>query len=718
MKNPSSTSGVPPDDSIPDAKQTDEDIIADAKAYLEICEEASGNNYQEGLADLMILAGEHWPEEAKRQRKLDGRPIMTINKLPTMLAIVVNGNKMNRTSIKVSPVGSGADVDTAEVIQGMIRHIEYDSNADIATDTAVESAAAIGFGYYRIMPKYCDDKSFDQELAYERIPNSFSVAFDPGSIMPDGSDQQKCMVHTKEPKKSFTLMYPDAKTDDPLQTGMSAVKNWDTEAFVRIAEFYRIEKEPVDLVLLSDGGIFFRDEMPKKVVLAANGITEVKSRPSWKTKVMWYKLTAHEVLDRTEIMCKWIPVFPVYGTELNIDGKVLRKGIVRDARDPQIMYDYWMTAATEEIAMRNKVPYIGAEGQFNGHKQEWLQANNRSFPYLEYRPVSLEGQPLPPPQKQAMADIPQGMLAMAMHANDNIKATTGLFDASQGNAGNATSGVQEHAQQNQGGLSNSHYQDGLKRTRRHDARCLIDMIPHYYDAKRVVKIMREDDQIIPMPVNQPLTPEQGQALQTQKAAKLPAGAPSPAIQKVLNDLTVGEYAVVVDDGPSFLTARKEAADAMVQFGQSWPRLMDIAGDKVVMAMDWPGAEGIAERIARTIPPNILYDPKDPNAGPPPLPPQVQQQMQQMQAQIQHLDAENQRLKSGVDKEMMKSETAKAIAQMKVEADGRSDILQAEVKRAVAELNGLATILAAQIKAPPAALVDAVDTTANQTVAGQ
>lgn len=709
---------APDEKDLPDSEQSDEDIIADAKAYLELCDGANTENYREALEDLRILSGDHWPEESKRQRKLDGRPIMTINKLPNMLGLVTNSNKMNRMSIKVSPVGSGADIDTAEVLQGIIKHIEYESSADIATDTAVSGAAAVGWGYYRILPEYCSDKSFDQKLAYKRIANGFSVAFDPSSTMPDGSDQMRCLIHSKEPRKQFKLQYPDAKTDQPLDTSVSSVVNWDTQDYVRVGEFYRIEKTPAELVLMSDGGIFFRDEMPPAVALAANNIREVKTRQSWKTKVMWYKLTAHEILDRTEIKCKWIPVFPVFGTELNIDGRVIRKGIIRDARDPQIMYDYWMTAATEEVAMRNKTPYIGVEGQFNGHKTNWLQANNRSFPYLEYRAVSIDGQLAPPPQRQSMTDIPNGMLTMALHANDNIKATTGLFDASLGNAGNATSGVQEHAQQNQGGLTNSHYQDGLKRTQRHAGRCLIDMIPNYYDTPRVVQIMREDDTITPVPINHPLTPEEAQQLQAQKAMKAPQGAPSPAIQKVLNDVTTGEYAVVVDSGPAYSTVRKEAADAMVQFGQSWPKLMDIAGDKVVKAMDWPGAEGIAERIARTIPPNIMYDPKDPNSGPPPIPPEAQQQMQAMQQQLAELHEENQRLKSGVDKEMMRSQTQQTIADMRRTADIQIAEINGEAKRLAAELAGVSQILAAIKREPTPALSKGADQATIEPVDGQ
>lgn len=692
-----------PSDDIPDSQQTDEDIIADARAYLELCTTADGDNVRQGLDDLQFLAGNHWPEKQKRQRELDGRPCLTVNKLPTFLNQVTNESRQNRASIKVSPVGDGADIQTAEVIQGMIKHIEYDSNAEVATDTAVNSAAAIGFGYFRVMPEYCDEKSFDQELKFKRIRNPFTVAFDPGSTEPDGSDQQRCLLHTKMDRKLFKQEYPDASvTSDSLAvngtTGFSV--NWLSQEYVRVGEYYRIERTPMDLVMLSDNTIFWRDELPHEKDLEKYNISEVNSRRSYKKRVMWYKLTSHEILERTEIMCDWIPVFPVYGSELDIDGKVIRSGIIRHARDPALMYDFWMTSATEEVAMRPKTPFIGAEGQFEGHENEWMQANNRSFAYLQYKPTTVDGQLAPPPQRQAMADIPNGMLTMAMHANDNIKATTGLFDSSLGAAGNATSGKQELAQQRQGSIANFHYQDGLVRTLRHVGRCLINMFPHYYDTERIVKIMRDDGEVLPVTINKKLTPEESQQLQAEEQSKA-EGKHTAAIKTILNDITTGKYGVVVDTGPSYTTMRQQASDAMVQFGQSWPKLMDVAGDKVVKAMDWPGAQEIAQRIERTIPPEIRYDPKDPNAGPPPLPPEVKQKMEEMGQMIQEIQEENARLKTGVDKEQIKAESNQMIAQMKAESDQRVAEISAEAKKDVEEIKGYVEFLVMKLAPPPA-----------------
>lgn len=677
------------DPDTPDSKQTDDDIIADCKAYLELCATADGDNFKEGLIDLKFVAGDHWPEKQRRSRELDGRPCLTINKLPTFLNQVTNDQRQNRASINISPVGSGADVDTAEILEGMIKHIEYASNAEVATDTAVNGAATIGFGYFRIMPEYCDEKSFDQELRFKRIRNPFTVAYDPGATEPDGSDQQRCAIHIKVERKLFKIEYPDATTtQESLVASTSAgyTTGWIASDYIRVAEFYRIERETAELVKLSDGGVFWSDEMPSKEVMVANDFTVVARRKSFKKKVMWYKLTALEILERTEIKCQWIPVFPVFGSELDIDGKVIRSGLIRNARDPQLMYDFWMTSATEEVAMRPRAPFIGVEGQFEGHESDWQQANVRSFPYLQYKPVSVDGQLAPAPQRQAMADIPNGMLTMAMHANDNIKATTGLFDSSLGAAGTATSGKQELAQQRQGNIATFHYQDGLTRALRHAGRCLINMIPPYYDIKRVVQIMREDGTVEPVTINQPLTPEEAQAYQQQQAAKTEGGK-MPAIKSVLNDVTTGEYGAVVTTGPSYSTMRQQSADAMIQFGQSWPKLMDIAGDEVVKAMDWPGAKGIAKRIERAIPKEIRYDPKDSEAGPPPIPPEVKQQMDQMQQQLQELGQENQELKSGIDKEHIKADSAAQVATIKGEFAKMVADVAADASKDVQEIKG-------------------------------
>ena len=666
MATDKSTDGVP---------ATGEDIICEVKDRFKLCNSAEGDNRAEALDDLEFLKGNQWPEKQRRQRESEGRPCLTINKLPTFLQQVTNDQRQNQASIKVSPVSESADSDTAEIIQGMIRHIEYDSAASVAYDTAVNSAAAIGFGYFRLITEYEDEGSFDQVIKFKRIRNSFTVSMDPASTEPDGSDQQWCIVSEKMTKTEFKARYPDAQTTiqgfDNRSVGNGDNQEWIWEDMVRVAEYYRIEFETATLYQLMDGSVTWDKPQDE---------TQIKNkRESVKRKVMWYKMTPLEILEEVEIKCKWIPVFPVYGTEIDIDGKVYRAGLIRNAKDPAMMYNFWMTSATEEVSLRPKTPYIGAEGQFEGHESKWRQANNRSYPYLEYKPTSVDGQLAPPPSRQQMVDVPVGVLTMASHAADNVKQTTGLFDSSLGAAGNATSGKQELAQQKQGNVANFHYTDNLNITLRHAGKCLINMIPNYYDAQRVVQIRGEDG-----------TSEHAEINKWDEVA-----------QRFINDVTVGKYDVAVSVGPSYATMRAEAADAMVQFGQSWPKLMDIAGDKVVKAMNWPGAEAIAERIERTIPDNIKLDPKDPNAKPQ-IPPEAQQQIQQLTEQVKQLTEDADKNKASIERENIKAEAIKEVAH--ITSEGRKD---------VEELSGLVKILIAKLPVPPVLAKDvAQDLTAD------
>lgn len=585
----------------------------------------------EALDDMRFVGGQQWPDQMRRTRELEARPCLTINKLPAFLHQITNDQRQNKPGIKIHPVDDGADEKTAEIIQGMIRHIEYSSNADVAYDTAVNSAAACGFGYFRLVTDYCDEKSFDQEIRFKRIRNPFTVYCGPHEE-PDGSDMLWCVITSEVPRDEFRQEYPNAdasaQTSWPRGSGDNAVQ-WLSVDSVRVAEYYRVETKPATLCQLGDGSVAWKDELPPM----ANVLRE---RPSEKRSVVWRKCTAIDVLEEQEIPGRYIPVFPVYGDELDINGRVIRSGVIRWAKDPQRMYNYWMTAATEEVSLRPKTPYIAAEGQIEGYENQWAQANTRSFAVLQYKPVTIEGTLAPAPQRQPMADMPSGVLAMAMHANDNIKATTGIFDASLGSQGNETSGKAIIARQREGDVSNFHFTDNLARTIRHCGRVLLSWIPVVYDTQRVVRMLGEDDSVDYETINQQ---------QTQHEIDEQTGMVR-AIDNVLNDVRVGQYDVTVSVGPAYSTMRQEAADAMIQFGQSWPKLMDIAGDKVVKAMDWPGAEEIAERIKRTIPPEITQDEEEGA-----IPPQLQMQMQQMQQFIQALQGENAQLQQAMnDKE--------------------------------------------------------------------
>ncbi len=664
---------------MPDNQKKHDAILEEAKRFREKCITVNAENRRLAVDDLTFLSGKHWDSRDAALREKEGRPVLTIDKLSTFVRQIKNDQRINKPSIKVHPVDDESDPETAKVRQGMIRYIEYSSNASIAYDTAIGCASETGLGYFRIITDYESEDSFDVVPRFVRIRNPLTVHFDPDSIEGDGSDARKVLVEERLGVTEFCSKYPESEIAKTRKTTVNAAR--DDMDDILVAEYIRVEDDPDELILLSNGEKGWKSDL----LALPPDLTIVNTRKSARRTVRNYKIAGKcvgddgadfgEVIEEADVPCKWIPVFPVYGNEIDIEGKVIRSGVIRGAKDPSRMYDYWMTSATEEYALRTKTPFIGAEGQFEGYEAQWAQANRRSFAYLQYKPKTVGGQLAPPPARQPMADVPVGAITMAMHASDDIKATTGMFDAALGARGPATSGIQEREQKRQGGVANFHYTDNLNRAVLQAGRCLLDMIPRLFDTERVARIMGDDETITSAPINKRLE----QPEMDEKTGK---------IKTTINDMSVGQYDCTVSAGPSFSTLRQEASEAMVSFGQSWPKLMDIAGDKVVRAMDWPGAEEIAERIAKTIPPELLEDEDKPEQQQ--IPPEVMQIMQQAQSHIQELEAALQEASQGIEKERIKAASAENVA--RINATSRQD---------VEELKGWIAMLTQQMQPPPA-----------------
>jgi len=601
------------------AQQDDSDkIIAAAVERMELAAMVESDNRSDAVDDLQFLTGNQWPEELRRAREFDKRPCLTFNRLPAMIQQVTNDQRQNNLSIKIHAIGD-SDREGAEIRQALIRQIESESNADSAQDAAVNNAAAIGFGYFGLTTEYESEQSMDQVIRFRRFRDSLKIYTDPDSQEVDGSDMRWAMVSDDMAKDAFKRLYPNARdslgSDLAIRGIGDRAQQWMTADSVRVVEYYWIEDTPATLCLYSDGAVRFKDDdapVPMADPAFVMPPTIVAERESYRRRVWWAKLTAAEVLEKTEIPFGWVPVFPVWGTEYVVNGKVVRSGIVRYAKDPQRMYNFFMTSATEEVGLRPKTPYIMADGQDEGYEAMWAAANQRNFSVLKYTPVSIDGVLAPTPQRQPMADVPSGLLMMARHAADDLKATTGLYDASLGSRGNETSGIAIRQRERQGDTANFHYTDNLVKSMRHCGRCILKAIPRVYDRPRIVKLMDEKGGVRSEKVNEP---------------QVVADKLGLTVTQVLNDLTRGDYDITISVGPAYATLRQEAAEAMGQMVQAYPPLMQIAGDLIMKAQDVPGADEIAKRMAKTLPPE-LRDKEEGEEGPPPIPPEMQQAMQQ------------------------------------------------------------------------------------------
>ena len=618
------------------------DPSTDNKAYeavefLRKSEDADNDNRNKALTDLLFVNGDQWPQYAIASRGLE-RPQLTINEVASYIRQVTNTQKQQRPRIKTQPIDDKADVKIAKVLTGLIRHIQVNSNADVAFDTAFEYGAKMGWGYWRLLAKYCDDNSFDQEIYVETVHNPFSVYFDPNSKLLDGSDATQALVTDLIPKSDFRLMYPGAVESDfnERSTG-DGTSDWMTTNDIRLAEYYFVEKVKAKLVKLSDGTSLYADELPPNELLAKAGITVIGERESHKRKIKWRKQTGFEILEEKGLPGKWIPIIPFYWNQSWIDGKRVIKGITRDAIDPQRMVNFWNTALTESLALAPKAKWLMAEGQNEGHENEWKNANLAPNPLLTYKQTDIEGQPAPPPQRLQPEPPPTGAMEAAMSANQNLQRVIGMFDPAV-RAQTDKSGKAINAERSQAENSNFHGYDNLTVSMKHTGRIMLSWIPTYYDTQRVQRIIGEDGRADLVTLNQPTDKVDAQTGQ--------------AIHTVLNDVTVGEYDVVMETGPGYDTKRQEGVDAMMQLMGTplGEKIAQVGDDLLVRHMDFPGADVLADRLAAANPMSQIDEQSD-------VPPQaqmmikgLQQQLQQMQQVIQQLQTE---LKYKMNLEQMK-----------------------------------------------------------------
>lgn len=594
---------------------SDKDTLAEALEEFKLSEEAESENRKAWIDDVRFARlGEQWPDGVKRQREIDGRPCLTINRMPAMLRQVVNDARQNKPAIKVHPVDSGAKRETAEILNGLIRNIEYTSNADVAYDTALDHAVTGGVGYFRIDVDYACDDEFDLDIKICRIANPLTVYGDENSTAADSSDWNKAFITELYTEREFEKRWKGAEKSNWESSYRDLPDGWRDNELVRVAEWWTREEVPAKLLKLSDGMVLYVNEyMRIKDILDAQGITVVGERDTKTNKVKQKIISGAEVLEENEWAGKYIPIVPVYGDEVMVEGKRHWISLTRWAKDPQQMFNYWRTASTELVALAPKAPYLGPKGAFNTDANKWATANNVSYPYIEY-----DGGVMP--QRQPFAGPPAGALQEALNASDDMKSTMGIYDAALGARSNETSGRAILQRQRESDTATFNYIDNLSRAIRHAGRVMVDLIPKVYNAPRIIRVIKEDGTNESVPINQPFTPDQAKSPQAQAYE---AGKTQETVDGLtrIYDVTTGKYDVTCEAGPSFSTKREEAAAQMLELGRMFPPMMQVAGDLLVKNLDWPGADDIADRLKAMLPPQLQ--------GQSPQVMQMRQQMQQM-----------------------------------------------------------------------------------------
>lgn len=629
-----------------DKKIADPDMINEFQRRFRLAESADATNRETYITDRKFVYSDD-AQKAEMSGRGD-RATIVVNKLQVTVRNIVNEMREAPVAIKTHPVDEYGDVQLARIIDGLIRHVEHDSNASDVYSDCAEHAASGGFGYIRVVTDYESPDSFNQCPKIRRVINPLSVYMDPFHELPDGSDALWCIIHTRISRAEFERKYPDA---DPFTSSRVDNAFWISPEGVMIAEYFQVEQTSEKLLKLKDGTAVWNSEATKKQKREA-----VDFRMSTRRKVLWSKIGGQgELLEGPiEFPSQFIPVVRMPGREWFEEGKRRTCGVIHYAKDAQRAYNYGRSGQLERIALAPKAPFIGYAGSFVDKK--WKSLNTQNWPYLEVAPVTINGNLAPLPQRQQATNIDPALSEEIALASDEIKATTGIFDASLGQQGNETSGRAIMARQQQGSRANADIVSNRNIAVRQVGMILLDMFPRLYSEPRVARILGNDGQPDLVWLNKQAVNKDG--------------------KNYLFDLSTGKFDVVLDVGPAYATKRQEAAIAMTESLQSMPIIGQLAADLVIQAQDWPDAEKIATRVRRGIPPQILGKDAeqdgeqglDGQPAQPQVPPELMQQMQELQAR-------NQELEQGSQVEMSKLQMEK----YKIDVQSATDIEVAKIR---------------------------------------
>jgi hypothetical protein len=658
-------------------RQSDADILATAKKRYKLAEEAEREIRCEAKVDLEFAAGNQWDSYDRTQRNASGgsgqggrRPCLVFNKLKGPLNMIANEARMNPPSIEVLPVDSTSDPETAKVLEGMIRHIQYVSKADQVYETSLEQSTKGSFSYFKVSTQYCGNKTFNQELRIEGVQNQFNVLTDPFAKQPDRSDMMWAFELEWYSREDYREEFGDTEIVQMnwFDGCQNPAPDWIATEGVLVARYWYVEIEVKTLVAIEwpDGKITneyvdeLPDELPPGMQYATGDDGKRIEREDHIRHIKMCRLNGVEILDKTDWKGQWIPVLVTLGEEMYIDNKRYLFSLIRFARDPQKLYNFYRSSEAETVMLGTKAPWIGVKGAFKDPR--WATANIVPWAYLEYEPIDIAGDPAPPPQRQIAEPPIQALSIGAAQAADDIKATTSVFDASLGARSNETSGVAIRQRQSQTGLTNFHFIDNLNRAILQCGAILCDLIPKIYDTPREVRILGEDMKEEIVKVNQRFMDDRG--------------------QERCYDLTNGKYDVRLRIGPDFKTDQEKTETILTELVRAYPAIMQVAGDIVFDNLNFKGAEKIAERLRKALPPGMAEDVK---AKPAEL---LVQQNQQMAQTIEQLTAILNKQNEEIKSSRIEAESKERIEIMKIESSDRQAALNASLKQEELRLKAL------------------------------
>lgn len=631
------------------------------------------DNRKEGQTDMTFLAGDPWDKMERRAREKAKRPVLTFDEIGQYINQVVNDVRENPVAVKFSPVGNGANDDTARWYGNKMREVEYRSNAQVAYTTAFENAVSRGYGYVRVTTRYEHERSNNQEVWVEPLHNPDLVTPDPDALMPDLSDQRKCIIRDSYTHDAFKRRWKNAKIRDFGRDVVRQSQGWATRERVFVAEAWEIDTISKKLLTIqpADGGDpvgIFREELPDEWKMP-DGAMLLSERDSDVPRVKQYITNGLEILHEQEWAGKYIPVAGCFGKVLYVpDGaggsKRVLMSMVRLARDPYMLYCYYRTCEAELVGMTPKFPWFVYEGQLAPDQLVLLKKSNKEpVTVIQIKPT-FPGAPvntiMGPPVRNPYEPPIQALEIGAESARRAIQAAMGWTPLpTDAQRNNQKSGVALRRIESSGQRGSFHFKDHYLGMVRQVGVICEDLFAKIYDTKRKVGVRLPND--------------------TSEITVINDANDQKSIS------TKGEHLVTVSTGPSAETEREAASDFADTLAGISPEVFGLLGPLIVKLKNLgPIGDEMAELLEAMQPPQVqaMRQAKAKDGGDPK---QAAQQAAMAMAENAKLKEALQKLQQALDTDAAKQSATIKTKEMDLAFQREKLAVESETKITVAEL---------------------------------
>lgn len=627
-------------------------FIKQCLSWWNISEEATRPQRMRSMEEVRFNSGQHWDEDMQKAREDDDKVVIQINRTPQYLNQVANEFRMARPSIIIKPAGNGATEYVATIKQGLIRSCQQKSGAEGIRDDKFYGVLEKGWAVWRVNVEHQSPRSFKRVLRTGTIDNDFSAYWDPAATKYDKSDGMFWIITDDMPADTYKTEYPHSKLASLTEfKGIGDVpRDWISDGIFRVAEVFYKERKKEKLYALADditGDGKFEDELQRDadgkfigvayVAIDDNGGEEPLWRWSYRDRVYWAKINAVEVLsgndDKTggrefvEGATK-IPIIFASGRRVMAKDRMVYCGMVRDAIEPCLAADYWLSAITEMVGLGPKSPWIVAYEAISKYKDMWDSANIKNYSALYYDHVDENGETIPAPTRNFGEPPIQAMTFILNFADEDIKRVMGIYNAGLGAPGPETSGVAIDSRKSESDVANYNYIDNFKRSINYEAEVYLDYM-RVYDQKQVVQIVKPNNKNEEAVINATFRdPKSGKMVDTT--------------------MDVGDYDTVTEVGATMQTRREETARLITDYLKIYPEAAPYVGDILMRNLDGPDKDELEKRLRHLVPPDALESEDSGDEVPPQFMAQYKATTQMLEQVTQQMNMLAEQVKSKAD----------------------------------------------------------------------